>query len=70
MCAKEEKMTHLNRLIYAFFTSVVAVGIMSVFIMLFGFDIAEIIFSVAFFVPVFVVAYLVAPLLGKYIKFK
>lgn len=63
-------MTHLNRLIYAFFTSVAAVGIMSVLIMLFGFDIGETVFSAAFFVPVFVVAYLIAPLLGKYIKLK
>lgn len=43
---------------------------MTVIIMLFGLNIGETIFSAVFFVPVFVASYLVAPLLGKYIKFK
>jgi Na+(H+)/acetate symporter ActP len=63
-------MPHISRLIYAFFMSVISVGIMSVIIMIFGFDIGDIIYSNVFFVPVFVVSYLIAPILNKYIKFK
>jgi len=63
-------MTILNRLKYAFIIGVIAVGIMTVIIMIFGLDIGELIFSGVFFVPVFVVAYLFAPLIERYIKFK
>lgn len=42
---------------------------MTVIIMLFGLNIGETIFSVVFYVPTFVVSCLIAPLLGKYIKF-
>lgn len=65
----EEEMTHFNRLIYAFFASGVAVGIMTITAMLFSLDIGARIFSFKFFVPVFVVFYLIAPLLAKYLKF-
>lgn len=63
-------MRHVSRLIYAFFLTIIAVGMMALLIMLFSLDIGEIIFSAVFFVPVFVISYLVAPLLGKYIKFQ
>lgn len=63
-------MTHINRLIYAFFMSVVVVGIMTVVCMISGWDIGSVIFSKIFFIPIFVISYLLAPLLGKYIKFQ
>lgn len=62
-------MPHITRAIYAFFLSVVAVGVMMVMDMLFSFGIGDFIFSPAFFVPSIVLGYLVAPYLAKWIKF-
>lgn len=64
-------MTHFDRLRMAFVVSVILVGIMMVIDIIFSLDIGEVIFSLAlFFVPTFVVSYLFAPLIGKYIKYK
>jgi hypothetical protein len=64
----EGNMKHINRLIYAFFLTIVAVGIMTLIIMVFSLDVGETVFSEVFFVPVFIISYLVAPLLNKHIK--
>ncbi len=63
-------MSHLERLKMAFVICVIAAGVMMVIDIIFSFDIGGIIFSVEFFVPTFVIAYLFAPLIGKYVQYK
>jgi hypothetical protein len=61
-------MTHWNRLKFAVLLTVITVGILMVIDMIFNFNIGDVIFSEVFIVPTLTVAYLFAPLIGKYIK--
>jgi hypothetical protein len=62
-------MPHLRRAIYAFFMSVLAVGVLMVTDMIVSLGIGDFIFSPMFFIPMFVAAYLVAPVVAKHIRF-
>jgi hypothetical protein len=57
-----------SRTIYAFFGSVLVVGVFMVLDMVFSFGIGDFIFSPMFFVPVFVIAYLVTPYIAHRVK--
>ena len=59
----------LNRAIYAFFSSVIIVGILMIIDMIFSIGIGDFIFSERFFIPLFVIAYLVTPYVARRIKF-
>jgi len=63
-------MTQLERLKFAFVSCVIFVLLVSTIDMIFHIDIGGIIFSPVFAIPVLVIAYIVAPLIGKYIKMK
>lgn len=63
-------MPLFDRLKYAFFLTVIVIGILTVVSMLFSLDIGEFVFSKWLFVPVVVIAFLFAPVVQKYIKFK
>jgi len=63
-------MSTWQRIVYAFFASVVVVGTMTVVAMIVTADIGDFIFSWKFFVPTFVVAYLLTPILARRIKFR
>ena len=63
-------MTIPNRLKYAFFVSVVILGVGVVIAMIFGLDIGEVLFSGKVFYAMLAVSFLVAPLLEKHLKFR
>lgn len=68
-------MTPWSRAVYAFFASAISVGIGMVTDMLFSAGsstvrIGDFIFSPFFFVPVFVIAYLLAPRLARRLRFE
>ena len=68
-------MTPWSRTVYAFFASVVAVGVGTVIEILLAaistsVRIGDFIFSAFFFVPVFVLAYLVALRLARKLRFE
>ena len=63
-------MSHWDRLKTAFVVTVICVGIAMVVDMIFSLHIENLVFGPELVVPVFVVAYLVAPLIGKYVKYK
>lgn len=62
-------MSHWDRLKIAFVVTAICLGAAMVGDMVFSFHIENLLFSPELVVPVFVLAYLVAPLVGKYIKF-
>jgi hypothetical protein len=61
-------MSHWSRILYAFALSVTLVCVIAVFEVLFSLDIVRLIFSDLLFVPIFVIGYLLAPYLNRYIK--
>jgi len=63
-------MTFFFRAKYAFFVTVLVVGVLSVIAMIFSLDVGGRIFSGSFGVPAFIVSFLLAPLLEKFIKLK
>lgn len=63
-------MGYLDRLKIAAVVTAISIGILMVLDMFFSFDLVNILFDPWFVIPVFVVAYLVAPVIGKYIVYK
>ena len=63
-------MTHWARLKFAFMLTVVAAGILMIADMVFSFHWENVVFAPIVMVPVFVLAYLVAPFLAKHIRHK
>jgi hypothetical protein len=63
-------MTHFARLKFAFILTVIVAGILMIADMIFSFHIEGLVFAPVIIVPVFVVAYLCAPLIEKYIRYK
>ena len=63
-------MPHIVRLKYAFVMCVTITGIAAAIVVAFKFDSLKFIFSYMFFVPIYVISYLIAPLLNKWIKYK
>jgi len=61
-------MTIWSRAIYAFFASVAVVGVLAVIDMVFTFGIGDFVFSEMFFVPLFVITYLVTPYVARRVK--
>ena len=61
-------MNHWNRVLYAFALGTAVIIIFVAVSMIFGLDTVDVFFSNAFWVPIFVVSYLVAPFLNRYIK--
>jgi len=59
-----------HRFKYAFFASVIVIMLLGVIAILFSWDIIDFMSSGYVFVSVFIVFYVVAPILGKYIKLK
>ena len=75
MTQMHRPMTPWSRAVYAFFASVIAVGIGTVVEMLLSAGssavrIGDFIFSPFFFVPVFVIAYVLAPRLARRLRFE
>jgi len=60
-------MTHWGRLVYAFFLSVLLVGILMVVDMLLRLELGRFIFSFVFFIPTLCIGYLVAPYIARHI---
>lgn len=63
-------MKHWDRIKIAFVVTVIAVGIIMVFAMVIPLHIEDLVFSPVLVVPIFVVAYLFAPYIGKRIRYK
>jgi len=63
-------MTHWARLQFAFILTVASAGVLMIADMVFSFHWENVVFAPVVIVPVFVVAYLVAPLLAKHIRYK
>jgi len=61
-------MQFINRLIYAFFFTVLLAGCSMVIEMIFSLGLGDFIFSEWFFVPVFVFCYLITPYVSKRIR--
>lgn len=67
---EEYRMTILNRLRYAWFMSVVFVGVGVVVAMILSLDIGAVLFSGKIIFALLAASYLVAPLLERHLKFK
>jgi len=63
-------MSHWQRLMYAFFLSVVLVGVSMVADMLLSLHIGDFIFSERFFVPALCISYLIAPHIARHIPWQ
>ncbi|MCP5197966.1 MAG: hypothetical protein H6970_15635 [Gammaproteobacteria bacterium] len=63
-----ETLRFINRMFYAFLLTTLVVGVVMVLDMVFAFGMGPFMFSEAFVVPCFVVAYLLTPYIEKRIK--
>ena len=63
-------MSHWARLKIAFVVTLTAIGIIMISDMVFAFHLEDILFSPVIVVPLFVGSYLIAPLIGKRIRYK
>ena len=63
-------MEHIERLKISAVMTTIAVGIGVVLDIISPLDVSDIIFSPVFVVPVFVASFLLAPAIGKFVKYK
>jgi hypothetical protein len=63
-------MSHFARLRFAFMLTVVLVGIIMIADMIFAFHVEDLLFTAMVVVPIFIGAYLLAPLISKHIPYK
>ena len=63
-------MALFDRFKYAFFSAVIVIGILTLAMIVFSLDIGGFVFSYNVFIPVFVISYIFAPIIERYIKFK